>query len=178
MSIDTIFQHKKLQESNNPTECNIVKIIHLFGHQMSPKEIFKRFKGRADFSESVCSCHLQRILCLSFTQFWAVLYFRWGEWRFLPDPPAALSGDCGDQHRRHRSLLHPGGHILQHLHRLHPKCELLRRELPSLLWRSQLLAACPHLRHCPQHSWKEKKNTATKVWAKEDTVEEDGSITE
>lgn len=53
MIIGSIFQHKKMQETQNPTECNIVKIIHLFSHQMSPKEIFKRFKGRADFSESV-----------------------------------------------------------------------------------------------------------------------------
>lgn len=81
MIVDNIFQHKKMQETQNPTECNIVKIIHLFGHQMSPKEIFKRFKGRADFSESVCSCHLQRIL-LSFLHSIlsrAIFQMRWVE---------------------------------------------------------------------------------------------------
>lgn len=43
---------------------------------------------------------------------------RRGRRGLLPHPAAAVSGDGGDQRRWDGPLLHTGGHLLQHLHRL------------------------------------------------------------
>ena len=46
----------------------------------------------------------------------------------MSDPAAAVYGHRGDQHRRHGPVLHPGGHLLQHMHRLLRQHQLLRRK--------------------------------------------------
>ena len=49
----------------------------------------------------------------------------------MSDPAAAVYGHRGDQHRWHSAVLHPGGHVLQHLHGLLRQHQLLRRQRAS-----------------------------------------------
>lgn len=64
----------------------------------------------------------------------------------MSHPAAAVSGHRGDQHRWDCVLLHPGGHVLQHLHRLHSQRRLLRHKCTEILRGGQTLAALLDLR--------------------------------
>lgn len=91
-------------------------------------------KMKAYSTEWMNKYHVRPLLCC-----------RRGGWRLLPDPAPAVCGYRGDQHRWDRLVLHPGGHLLQHLHRLHSQRRLLRHKRTEVLGRAGTLAAPPDL---------------------------------
>lgn len=98
---------------------------------------------------------VSRFQCFASDGFWWLVCpcdaRRRGRWRLLPHPAAAVSGDGGDQRRWDGPLLHPSGHLLQHLHRLRAKRWLLRDKHTRFLRRTWKLASPLDLKDSP--SW-------------------------